>query len=125
MPRKPKQTRPGAAQPPPLPAQPTTREERARRLLAGSASAALDDEIALQRQINDRLLALWDRLEGADADETPTLQVKVAAALTSGIGRVARLLRDQRALSGQAADGLAGAIAHALDELSTEWGVAL
>ena len=126
MPRKHKHARPGAAaQPPQPPAQTLTSEERARRWLAGPASAALDDEIALQRQINERLLSLWDRLEGADADETPALQVKVAAALTSGTGRVARLLRDQRALSGQAADGLTAAIAHALDELSTEWGVAL
>ena len=40
-------------------------------------------------------------------------------------GRVARLLRDQRALSGAAADGIAGAIATALDELTSELGVKL
>jgi hypothetical protein len=51
--------------------------------------------------------------------------VKVAAVLTTGTGRVAHLLRDQRALTGQAADGLTAAIAQALDELSTELGVAL
>ena len=34
--------------------------------------------------------------------------------------RLGRLLRDQRALSGIAADGLAGAIALALDEIETE-----
>jgi len=39
--------------------------------------------------------------------------------------RLGRLLRDQRALSGEAADGIAGAIAQALDELGTEWGVDL
>lgn len=39
--------------------------------------------------------------------------------------RLGRLLRDQRALSGQAADGLAGAIGQALDELSSELGVEL
>jgi hypothetical protein len=39
--------------------------------------------------------------------------------------RLGRLLRDQRALSGDAADGIAGAIAQALDELSTELGVEL
>jgi len=39
--------------------------------------------------------------------------------------RLGRLLRDQRALSGEAADGISGAIAQALDELSTELGVEL
>lgn len=87
---------------------------------------SLDKEIALQRQVNERLLALWDGLEhDQEADETRGLQVKVATALTAGTGRVARLLRDQRALSGEAAEGLTEAIAQALDELSTEVGVAL
>ncbi len=39
--------------------------------------------------------------------------------------RLGRLLRDQRALSGEAADGIAGAIAQALDELSNELGAPL
>ena len=39
--------------------------------------------------------------------------------------RLGRLLRDRQALSGQAADGIAGAIAAALDELSTIWGFPL
>jgi hypothetical protein len=39
--------------------------------------------------------------------------------------RLGRLLRDRRALSGKAADGISGAMAQALDELSTELGVDL
>ena len=39
--------------------------------------------------------------------------------------RIGRLLRDQRALSGEATDGIAGAIAQALDELATELGTDL
>jgi hypothetical protein len=39
--------------------------------------------------------------------------------------RLGRLLRDRRALSGDAADGISGAIAAALDELSTELGTDL
>jgi hypothetical protein len=39
--------------------------------------------------------------------------------------RLGRLLRDRRALSGDAADGISGAIAQALDELSNELGVEL
>jgi hypothetical protein len=39
--------------------------------------------------------------------------------------RLGRLLRDQRALSGDSADGLLAAIGQALDELSTELGIEL
>jgi hypothetical protein len=39
--------------------------------------------------------------------------------------RLGKLLRDQRALAGEASDGLAAAVSHALDELSTEMGVDL
>jgi hypothetical protein len=39
--------------------------------------------------------------------------------------RLGRLLRDRRALSGDAADGISGAIAQALEELSTELGTDL
>jgi hypothetical protein len=39
--------------------------------------------------------------------------------------RIGRLLRDQRALSGDSADGLLEAIGKALDEISTELGVKL
>ena len=39
--------------------------------------------------------------------------------------RFGRLLRDRRALSGDAADGISGAIAQALEELSTELGTQL
>lgn len=39
--------------------------------------------------------------------------------------RLGRLLRDRRALVGEAADGMADAIAKALDELSNELGVKL
>lgn len=39
--------------------------------------------------------------------------------------RLGRLLRDRRALSGDAADGISGAIGQALDELSTELGIPL
>jgi hypothetical protein len=39
--------------------------------------------------------------------------------------RLGRLLRDRRALSGRAADGISGAVAQALDELSNELGTPL
>jgi hypothetical protein len=124
MTRKPKHTHTAPVEPAP---QPVTYAQMARLMLANPKStAALDDEIALQRQVNERLLSLWDSLgRSATGEDDGALQVKVAAALTAGTGRVAHLLRDQRALSGQAAEGLTAALAQALDELSTELGVGL
>lgn len=85
-------------------------------LVAGFASDPdLTDEIWMQRVFNRRLL---QHVQGEELT-TDTL-VKIAEALAAGTGRVARLLRDKRALSGEATDGLADAIAHALDELGTE-----
>lgn len=43
----------------------------------------------------------------------------------SNASRLGRLLRDRRALSGEASDGIAGAIAQALDELGSELGADL
>ena len=100
-----------------------TTEELA--LVAASLSdPTLDDELWLQRVLNQRLF----RKSAEAAEGGPIaleLLVKVAEALTRGTGRVARLLRDQRALSGAAADGISGAIATTLDEISTELGVKL
>ena len=84
----------------------------------------LDDEIWLQRVLNHRLFHYLDDSEPGAPLEVATL-VKVAEALGAGTTRVARLLRDRRALSGEAADGLAGAIAAALDELTTDLGIKL
>jgi hypothetical protein len=50
---------------------------------------------------------------------------RLAALSLAGARTVARLLRDKRALAGEAADGISGAIAQAIDELATEWGVDL
>jgi hypothetical protein len=66
-----------------------------------------------------------DNSDGAMA--TPDLHAiaRLLALHGQNASRLGRLLRDQRALSGDAADGIAGAIAQALDELSTELGVVL
>jgi hypothetical protein len=117
MTRKTNKTKSAAA------AQPLTSQERARRLLAEN-QPGLDSEIELQRLLNQRLQALWDELQ-AENDPDTALLVKVAAALTTGTGRVSGLLRAQRALTGEAADGLIAAVARTLDELSTELGVTL
>lgn len=51
--------------------------------------------------------------------------VNVFALHGQNASRLGRLLRDRRALSGEASDGIAGALAQALDELSTELGTEL
>ncbi|MEW5986946.1 MAG: hypothetical protein AB1791_09965 [Chloroflexota bacterium] len=82
---------------------------------------SLEDEIALARVALHRVLAhLKENPNLATAELTNLL-----ALAFRGTRTVAHLLRDQRALTGAAADGLLGAIAQALDELGTEWGVEL
>ena len=56
--------------------------------------------------------------EGLDTDAV----VKLFGLHAQNASRLGRLLRDQRALTGGAAEGLTAAIAAALDELNTELG---
>jgi hypothetical protein len=72
-----------------------------------------------QTQLSEYLV---ERLaEGAEIGEVAWL----FALHGQNASRLGRLLRDQRALSGAAADGLLAAIGAALDELSTELGIKL
>ena len=72
-----------------------------------------------QRQLDDYLRGVWDS----------EMDVRELAHLLRVHGqnayRLGRLLRDRRALSGEAADGIAGAMAMALDELGNELGIDL
>jgi len=83
---------------------------------------SLDDEIWMVRMINDRLLR---RLAEGPVDDD--LLVRLARLLYQGAGRVARLLRDRRAISGDAEEGFAQAMGRILDELNTltDWDVRL
>lgn len=95
------------------------REEDLAALAAVAAETGLDDEIALTRVAIRRLA---QRIEQAgDSSEATAL----AGALFVGTGRVAGLLKAQKSLSGDVADGIAGAIGLALNELANEWGVNL
>ncbi len=80
-------------------------------------AATIDDAIK-------QLLDCQDRIAHAlDENELDTeTQIRAFGLMAANTRRLGRLLRDQRALSGQAADGIAGAIAQALDELSNELG---
>ena len=89
--------------------------------LASAATDSLEDEIAFTRVVCRRLAK---QLQTADFESTEDM-IRLADSLFRGTGRIASLLKVQRSISGQAADGIAGAIAQALDELSTEWNVEL
>jgi hypothetical protein len=103
----------------------TLTEEELADLVAVADDLTLDDEIACARVILRRLM---HHLEiDPDAEHPPDVDDlhKLANLALSATRTVARLLRDQRAITGEAADGIAGAIGQALDELATEWGLDL
>lgn len=83
-----------------------------------SIDAVIDDLYQRQLLINDYLDTV---LPNASIEEICHL-LRIHGQNASRLGR---LLRDRRALSGDAADGISGAIAQALDELSTELGTDL
>jgi hypothetical protein len=56
------------------------------------------------------------------AEPPPPEWVKLLMLYASTASRMGRLLRDRRALQGEAADGVAGSIAALLEELRTELG---
>ena len=53
---------------------------------------------------------------------SPDQVAKVVAIFGQNASRIGRLLRDQRAISGEAADGIAGAIAQILEEVGHDYG---
>lgn len=81
--------------------------------------ASLEEEIATTRVVLRRLLVFLRDHPELDAASL----ARLAPLAFRGSQTVARLLRDQRALTGDSADGIAGAIGQALDELATEWGI--
>ena len=81
------------------------------------------DALAKQSRFSE-LLAQIDDEEGPLSGDLEGLG-RLFALHGQNASRLGRLLRDQRALSGQAADGLLEAIGKALDEISTELGVTL
>lgn len=81
--------------------------------------AVVADLAERQAQLTEYLAALMDR--GADVEEV----ARLFALHGQNASRLGRLLRDQRALSGESADDLLDAIGKALDEISAELGIEL
>jgi hypothetical protein len=92
----------------------------------------LDDEIACARIALRRVLTLLDTPTITQFEDTTDRQplapddyARLVGLALQATRTIARLLRDKRALSGDAADGISGAIGLALDEISSLWGVDL
>ena len=95
-------------------------------LVAFADDLSVDDEIACARIALRRVLAELSK-EGEEGGATLSASefARLAALAFQGTSTIARLLRDRRAIRGESADGISGAIAQALDELSVEWGIEL
>ncbi len=91
----------------------TEEEVQAIEEAASSGELALDDVIELLRVLIGRVI---------EEEEDPR---KALPLVERGVRSLVSALRARRALSGEAADGLAAAFAQALDELSTELGIEL
>jgi len=116
---------------------PTSKRSRARSVGSGTSpdstrcahtrptpTPAAVNIASILADLTDKQARLTELIDAADPDDVRTL-IKLFSLHAQNASRMGRLLRDQRALSGQAADGIAGAIAQALDELSSEWGTPL
>jgi uncharacterized protein YjcR len=79
----------------------------------------LDDEIAAARINILRLMRILKH------ELSPANYSRLAGLIFTGANTVGRLMRTKRVLEGQAADGIAGAIAQALDEIGEELGIDL
>lgn len=92
-------------------------------LVAYADDLTLDDEIGCARVVLRRLLEMLRSL--AEQDAGPADYARIAGLALQAARTVARLLRDKRALTGEAADGISGAIGDILDEVSTIMGAEL
>jgi hypothetical protein len=82
---------------------------------------------AIIRMLYHKQVSLNDYIDQVLDTGTPSIQELSNLLRIHGqnASRLGRLLRDRRALSGDAADGISGAIAQALDELSNQLGTDL
>lgn len=88
--------------------------------MATATGADLLDEVAFTRVMVGKLSEMVGHsMEGEDRDVLTA--VKLADALFRGVGRIALLLKAQKALSPHSADAVTDVIAGALDELGAEW----
>ena len=89
-------------------------------LVAATTLTTVEDEVAITRVALRRLFAVLND-QPAPSDEIK----EIAPLIFAGTGRIARLLRDERVLSGEATDTALGGFGLALDELSKLWNIEL
>ena len=80
---------------------------------------------AIIEQLYQRQLRLHDYIDEVEDAASIEEILHLLRIFGQNASRLGRLLRDRRALSGDAADGISGAIAQALAELETELGTEL
>lgn len=100
----------------------TRRKTTNSQALSGKPPRTINDAIDL---LSRNLLVLQQTIDDLVNEATPEQMLHWLQLQGQNLSRFSRMLRDKRALSGEAADGIAGAIAQALDELSTELGTKL
>jgi hypothetical protein len=81
------------------------------------------NEHPLEVEIAHVRAALRQAITHLDEDLSTAEFIQVIHLIFTGSTTIAHLLRAQRALSGSASDGLAGAISQVLEEIATEWGI--
>jgi len=87
----------------------------------GKVGATIEDVVADVQKRQHQLSSYIDE-QLADGKITTADILSLFALHSQTASRLGRLLRDERALSGKAADGIAGAIAAAIAEIATEKG---
>jgi hypothetical protein len=97
----------------------------ARQHGAGRLSDGSPDLPGRTRELDRKIQELSGYIDEKRSELEPEDYSDLLALYGQLLSRLGRLMRDQRALSGEAADGISGAIGQALDELSTHLGVEL
>jgi hypothetical protein len=100
----------------------TLTDEEMADLVRYAAETTLDDEIACTRVAVRRTLEFLSRGQGSLSEAE---YLRAAGMVFQGARTIARLLRDQQALSGESASRMEAILDVALDTLSAEWGVEL
>ncbi|PWH15544.1 MAG: hypothetical protein DDG58_10955 [Ardenticatenia bacterium] len=92
------------------------------------ATPPAEPDAAIREVVADALRRLHQLGAYLDAHQEALSTAELARLFSvhgENAARIGRLLRDARALSGDAADGLLDAVGKALDEIATQWGVEL
>jgi hypothetical protein len=100
----------------------TLSDEELADLVIHAAELSLDDEIACTRSVVRRTLEFLGQQPGALSE---TEYLRAAGLVLQGTRTIARLLREQQALSGGSDSRFQDIMDAALDGLSEEWGIEL